>query len=68
MYGCNYDIIDGKIVRHPKRKMIIGSNWKCTGTMKSIKGLIEGTLNKIAFDESWLDVVVAPITLHIKAV
>lgn len=45
--------------------MIIGGNWKSNGTRSSMKTLVEGTLNHMKFDQSRVEVVVAPIMLHL---
>lgn len=51
-----------------QRKFIIGGNWKCNGTVQSIKDLITGTLNKSDFNEDAVEVIVAPISIHIASV
>jgi len=51
-----------------QRKMIIGGNWKCNGTLQSIKDLVSDVLNKGTFDQSKLEVVVCPISIHIASV
>lgn len=33
-----------------QRKMIVGGNWKCNGTVQSIKDLVNDILNKAEFD------------------
>ena len=48
--------------------MIIGGNWKSNGTLKSVKELITNVLNKADFDSSKVEVVVAPISMHISTV
>ena len=50
------------------RKYIIGGNWKCNGTLQSIKDLVSDVLNKGTFDQSKLEVVVCPISIHIASV
>ena len=52
----------------PQRKMIIGGNWKCNGTLQSVKELVGNVLNKAEFDSTKLEVVVAPISIHIASV
>ena len=47
------------------RRYFIGGNWKCNGTVESSKDLILNTLNVTEFDTSKVDLVVAPISLHI---
>lgn len=48
------------------RKAFIGGNWKCTGTLASVKGLV-ADLNKEAVP-AHVDVVVAPSPLHVPLV
>ena len=50
------------------RKYIIGGNWKCNGTLQSVKDLIKDVLNKSEFDQARLEVVVAPVSIHIASV
>ena len=50
------------------RKYIIGGNWKCNGTLQSTKDLITGVLNKAEFNEGRVEVVVAPVSVHIASV
>ena len=50
------------------RKYIIGGNWKCNGTLQSVKDLIKDVLNKAEFDQGRLEVVVAPVSIHIASV
>lgn len=52
----------------PQRKMIVGGNWKCNGTLQSVKELVGNVLNKADFDSSKVEVVVAPISIHIASV
>lgn len=51
----------------PKRKMIIGGNWKCNGTIASMKTLVNDTLNKINYDNNNVEIVVAPISIHLSS-
>lgn len=51
-----------------QRKLIIGGNWKCNGTMESTNQLVGEVLNKAQFDENKVEVVVAPISLHVGTV
>lgn len=50
------------------RKYIIGGNWKCNGTIQSVNDLINNVLNKATFDQSQVEVVVAPVSFHISTV
>ncbi len=45
----------------------IGGNWKCNGTMAFLKDMIDGTLNKVAYDHSKVDVMIAPTSIHLGA-
>jgi len=51
-----------------QRKLIIGGNWKCNGTIESTNKLIGEVLNKADFDQTKVEVVVAPISLHVGTV
>jgi len=46
----------------------VGGNWRCNGTIQSIRELITDVLNKINFDSNEIEVVVAPISIHIASV
>ncbi len=48
-----------------QRKYIVGGNWKSNGTVDFVRNLCQETLNKMAFDEARVEVVVAPISIHI---
>jgi triosephosphate isomerase len=50
------------------KKLIVGGNWKCNGTVQSIKDLVNDVLNKAHFDESKVEVIVSPISIHIASV
>lgn len=50
-----------------QRKFIIGGNWKCNGSVDSIRSLCTDTLNTLEFDTERVEVVVAPIALHIAS-
>jgi triosephosphate isomerase len=55
-------------MENSQRKMIIGGNWKCNGTVQSIKELSQNVLNKAEFDSNKVEVVVAPISAHLTMV
>ena len=38
------------MVESARRHYFVGGNWKCNGTLASVKDLIENTLNKAEFD------------------
>lgn len=48
--------------------MLVGGNWKCNGTVQSIKDLVNDVLNKAEYDTGKIDVLVAPISIHIASV
>lgn len=50
------------------RKLLVGGNWKQTGTVKFAKDFTENVLNKAKFDQSKVEVVVSPSTLHLLTV
>jgi len=50
------------------RKLMVGGNWKCNGTMAFAKSHSTDVLNKMKFDPKKVEVVVAPAALHISAV
>ena len=47
------------------RKFIIGGNWKCNGSLESIKKLVNEVYNQVEIDETKVDIVVCPINMHI---
>jgi len=50
------------------RKFIVGGNWKCNGSLDSINKLITEVINPTEFDVTKVDIVVAPISVHIGTV
>ena len=50
-----------------QRKFIIGGNWKSNGSVDFVRDLCTNTLNTMQFDENRVEVVVAPIALHITS-
>ncbi len=50
----------------PKRTLIIG-NWKCHCDLPYVKELVNNMLNKISFNPSLLEVMIAPPLVHIPA-
>jgi len=48
--------------------MIIGGNWKCNGSLEFLNSFTKDVLNSTDFDPRKLEVVVAPISLHITSV
>ncbi len=49
------------------RKYIIGGNWKSNGSVDFVRQLCTDTLNNIKFDQSKVEVVVAPVFIHIAS-
>ena len=49
------------------RRLLVGGNWKCNGSMKFLKDFPAKTLNNIKFDAKKVDVVIAPTALHLTA-
>ena len=47
------------------RKYIIGGNWKCNGSVEKNRTLINDVINKLEFDSEKVEVIVAPVSLHI---
>ena len=50
-----------------QRKYIIGGNWKSNGSVDFVRTMCTDTLNTMQFDENRVEVVVAPIALHITS-
>ena len=48
--------------------MIVGGNWKCNGTVQSIKDLVNDVLNKAEYDTNKIEILVCPISIHIASV
>lgn len=47
------------------RKIIIGGNWKCNNTIEASEKLVNEILNKMEIDQSKIEVVVAPVFIHL---
>jgi|TARA_B110000238_G_C15890068_1_gene337284 triosephosphate isomerase len=50
------------------KKLMVGGNWKCNGNVDFAKKFPADVLNKLKFDPSKVDVVVAPAALHTATV
>lgn len=50
------------------RPMIIGGNWKCNGSVQFLNQFTSEVLNKAEFDQNKVEVVVAPVSIHISSV
>lgn len=51
-----------------RNKFLIGGNWKSNNTLQESIALVNNTINNLKYDPSKVDVVIAPINLHIPAV
>ena len=52
----------------PTRRYVIGGNWKCNGSVQSVKDLVGDVMNKIEFNAEKVEVFVAPVSIHIASV
>ena len=50
-----------------QRKFIVGGNWKSNGSVDFVRTMCTDTLNKMEFDQDRVEVVIAPIMLHITS-
>jgi len=50
-----------------QRKFIVGGNWKSNGSVEFVRNHCANVLNTMEFDDNHVEVVVAPISLHITA-
>ena len=50
-----------------KKRYLVGGNWKSNGTVNFVSDQINNVLNKMKFDESKLEVVVAPMLIHVPS-
>ncbi|CAI2368847.1 unnamed protein product [Moneuplotes crassus] len=48
------------------RKLLVGGNWKSHGSLKFVKNFANDTLNKIVYDTSKVEIVIAPVSIHLK--
>lgn len=53
---------------NPDKKLFIGGNWKSNGTMAFANDFTSNVLNQLKYDPAKLEVVVAPMTLHLSKV
>ena len=51
-----------------QRKMVVAGNWKSNGSVQTIKDFVNNVLNKAEFNGEKVEVVVAPISIHIASV
>jgi len=47
------------------RRLFIGGNWKCNGTIKSGIELVNNVINKTVFDPKKIEVLVSPVFVHL---
>ena len=57
-----------KMAEKISRRLFIGGNWKCNGTMKSCDTLLRETINKIAFNPKKIEILVSPVFIHLLPV
>ena len=50
------------------RKFLVGGNWKQNGTLKFAQDFTQKVLTPLKFEQSKVEVVVAPTALHLLAV
>lgn len=50
------------------RKLLVGGNWKSNGTIASATDLVENVLNTVDVDFNKVQVVVAPVSIHLPHV
>ena len=50
-----------------KKRFFVGGNWKSNGSVAFVGDIINNTLNKMKFDEHKLEVVVAPMLIHVPS-
>lgn len=51
-----------------RNKILIGGNWKSNNSLAQSVALVNNVLNGLSYDPNKVDVVVAPINLHITSV
>ena len=47
------------------RKLLVGGNWKCNGSLQFVKDFPNKVLNTMKYDANKVEVVVAPATIHL---
>lgn len=52
--------------KYTGKKYFVGGNWKCNGTIESVNALCTGLIKTQIFDN--VDVIVAPVAIHISLV
>eukprot|EP00831_Metopus_contortus_P080375 TRINITY_DN8215_c0_g1_i3.p1 TRINITY_DN8215_c0_g1~~TRINITY_DN8215_c0_g1_i3.p1 ORF type:complete len:271 (-),score=48.21 TRINITY_DN8215_c0_g1_i3:58-870(-) len=57
-----------KWIEKVNRRLFIGGNWKCNGTMAANEKLIQNVINKISFNPKKIEVLVSPVFVHLLPV
>ena len=47
------------------RRYFVGGNWKCNNTLQETKDTVTKVYNKLVFDPKKVEVVAAPVSLHL---
>jgi triosephosphate isomerase len=50
-----------------KKKYLVGGNWKSNGTVVFVRDMINDVLNKMKYEEAKVDVVIAPLIIHVPS-
>ncbi len=50
-----------------KKRYLVGGNWKSNGSVTFVRDMINNVLNKMKYDENKLDVVIAPMIIHVPS-
>jgi triosephosphate isomerase len=50
-----------------KRKYLVGGNWKSNGSVSFVREIINQVLNPAKFDGNKVEVIVAPMVIHIPS-
>jgi triosephosphate isomerase len=48
------------------RRLLVGGNWKSNGSKKFVKDFSKTVLNTIKYDTNKVEIVVAPVSIHLK--
>lgn len=48
------------------RKLLVGGNWKSNGSRKFVKDFAKSVLNNIKYDSNKVEIVVAPVSIHLR--
>jgi len=50
------------------RRLFVGGNWKSNNTLEQTKDVVSNVYNKLSFNPAKVDVIAAPVFLHIPYV